>query len=530
VRYIFISGGVVSSLGKGLTAASVGALLEVWGLRVALKKFDPYLNVDPGTMSPFQHGEVYVLPDGSETDLDLGHYERFTNAKLAKECSVSSGKIYEAILRREREGGYLGETVQVIPHVTDEIKRRIEVREGDADVAIIELGGTVGDIEGMPYLEAMRQFILDRGRENVLYCHVVLLPYLRVAEEIKTKPAQQSVALLRGMGIQPDLLFCRTEKPFGPEIRAKVGHFCNVRPEGVIQERDVDSIYRVPAMLHEEGVDRFILNHFGIGGSRCDLSPWEKIVERLERPGRKLRIAFVGKYVHLQDAYKSVYEALTHGALAQDRKLEIVRMDPDAILGKNFDEIFNGCGGILVPGGFGNRGIDGKLAAIRFGRERRIPFLGICLGMQLAAVEFARNVAGLAGAHSAEFDSECPHPIIALMGEQRTITAKGGTMRLGAYECNVLEGTKLWQAYGQFRVQERHRHRYEFNGAYRNALEEKGLVFSGRNPTGLVEAVELADHPWFVGVQFHPEFQSKPLQPHPLFRDFVCAARNFLEA
>ncbi|MDR0678983.1 MAG: CTP synthase [Puniceicoccales bacterium] len=526
MRYIFISGGVVSSLGKGLTAASVGALLEAWGLRVALKKFDPYLNVDPGTMSPFQHGEVYVLSDGSETDLDLGHYERFTNAKLTKGCSVSSGKIYETILRREREGDYLGETVQVIPHVTDEIKRRMEVREEEADVAIIELGGTVGDIESMPFLEAMRQFILDRGRGNALYGHVVLLPYLRVAEEIKTKPAQQSVALLRGMGIQPDLLFCRTEKPFGPEIRAKLGHFCNVRPEGVIQERDVESIYRVPAMLHDEGVDRFILKYFEMERDRCDFSPWEEIVGRLERPGRELRIAFVGKYVNLQDAYKSVYEALTHGALANGCRLEICRMDPDALLGEDLDKVFTDCGGILVPGGFGNRGIDGKLAAIRHSRERRIPFLGICLGMQLAAVEFARSVAGLANAHSTEFDEGTSHPIITLMEQQRTFIAKGGTMRLGAYDCDVREGTRLYGAYGQPRIRERHRHRYEFNSSYCKILEKKGLVFSGHGPGGLVEAIELANHPWFVGVQFHPEFQSKPLQPHPLFRDFIGAAQN----
>ncbi|MDR0340020.1 MAG: CTP synthase, partial [Puniceicoccales bacterium] len=498
-----------------------------WGLRVALKKFDPYLNVDPGTMSPFQHGEVYVLPDGSETDLDLGHYERFTSAKLTKECSVSSGKIYEAVLRREREGGYLGETVQVIPHVTDEIKRRMEVPEGEADVAIIELGGTVGDIESMPYLEAMRQFILDKSRKNVLFGHVVLLPYLRVAEEIKTKPAQQSVALLRGTGIQPDLLFCRTEKPFGPEVRTKLGHFCNVPLEGVIQERDVESIYRVPAMLHDEGVDSFILKHFGIERTRCDFSPWEKIVERLERPGRELRIAFVGKYVDLQDAYKSVYEALTHGALAHGCRLKICRMDPDVLLGKDLDKIFADCDGILVPGGFGNRGIDGKLAAIRHCREKRIPFLGICLGMQLAAIEFARNVAGLADAHSTEFDGKTLQPVIALMEAQQALTAKGGTMRLGAYDCNVREGTKLHSAYGQSQIRERHRHRYEFNNYYKSTLEENGLIFSGHGPGGLVEAIELAGHPWFVAVQFHPEFQSKPLQPHPLFRDFVGAAQNF---
>ncbi|MDR2667864.1 MAG: CTP synthase [Puniceicoccales bacterium] len=524
MRYIFISGGVVSSLGKGLTAACIGALLEASGLRVSLKKFDPYLNVDPGTMSPFQHGEVYVLADGAETDLDLGHYERFTNAKLDASCSLSSGKIYESIIRRERRGDYLGETVQVIPHVTDEIKKHMEVPDGEVDVTIVEIGGTVGDIEGMPYMEAIRQFILEHGKGNVLHGHVALLPFLRVADEIKTKPAQQSVALLRGMGIQPDMLFCRTEKPITVDLRKKLGLFCNVAADGVIEELDVQSIYEVPAMLHRGGVDRFILNHFSMDSSSCDLWEWEEIARRASARSRDVAIALVGKYVDLKDAYKSVYEALEHGALANGCRLRIVRIDPDTLPGSDMDAIFAGCGGILIPGGFGNRGIEGKLAAIAYGRRTRIPFFGICLGMQLATVEFARNVVGLAGANSTEFDPQTPYPVVSLMEEQKSFTAKGGTMRLGSYDCSLAAGTKLQKSYGCSKISERHRHRYEFNGAYGKQLEENGMVFSGIGVGGLVEAVEIADHPWFIAVQYHPEFQSKPLRPHPLFRDFIAAA------
>ena len=526
MRYIFISGGVVSSLGKGLTAACIGALLEACGLRVSLKKFDPYLNVDPGTMSPFQHGEVYVLADGAETDLDLGHYERFTNAKLDGSCSLSSGKIYESIIRRERRGDYLGETVQVIPHVTDEIKKHMEVVDGEVDVTIVEIGGTVGDIEGMPYMEAIRQFILEKGKKNVLHGHVALLPFLRVADEIKTKPAQQSVALLRGMGIQPDMLFCRTEKPITAEIRKKLSLFCNVEPDGVIQELDVQSIYEVPAMLHRGGVDRFVLNHFSLEGYRCDLCAWEETARRAGERNGEVCIALVGKYVDLKDAYKSVYEALEHGAMVSGCRLRIVRIDADALRGGNMDEIFAGCRGILIPGGFGNRGVEGKLAAIEYGREKCIPFFGICLGMQLAIVEFARNVVGLAGANSTEFDPQSPHPVVDLMEAQKVFTIKGGTMRLGAYDCSIAAGTKLHKAYGSTIVGERHRHRYEFNGAYREQLEENGMIFSGTGVGGLVEAIELADHPWFVAVQYHPEFQSKPLRPHPLFRDFIASAKK----
>jgi CTP synthase len=493
-------------------------------MRVTLKKFDPYLNADPGTMSPFQHGEVYVLADGTETDLDLGHYERFTHAKLTANSSVSAGKIYANILRKERKGDYLGQTVQVIPHVTDEIKDRMRTADGEADVTIIELGGTVGDIESMPFLEAIRQFTLDEGKRNVLFAHVALLPYLRMADEIKTKPAQQSVALLRGIGIQPDLLLCRTEKRITGEIRRKLSLFCNVALEGVVQELDVQSIYEVPYMLHDEGVDRFILDAFGIPAEHCDLEPWDSVVRKVRHPRRSLSVALVGKYVHLQDAYKSIYEALNHGAIVHDCRLNVLRVDPEMLEREDTLGVFKDCHGILVPGGFGQRGIGGTLSAIRHARERGVPFLGICLGMQLAAVEFARNGAGLAEANSTEFDPETPHPVISLLENQRKVTAKGGTMRLGCYECNPVPGTKLWSSYGAGSVRERHRHRYEFNAAYREVLEAAGMKISGINPDGLVESIEISGHPWFVGVQFHPEFQSSPRCPHPLFRDFIGAA------
>ncbi|MDR3117768.1 MAG: CTP synthase [Puniceicoccales bacterium] len=525
MRHIFVTGGVVSSLGKGLTAASIGALLECWGLRVSLQKLDPYLNVDPGTMSPFQHGEVYVLDDGAETDLDLGHYERFTHARLTRRNSVSAGQIYETILRRERRGDFLGQTVQVIPHVTDEIKDRLHRAEEDGvDVAIVELGGTAGDMEGMPFLEALRQFALDVGRANVLFAHVALLPYLRMADEVKTKPAQQSVATLRALGIQPDLLLCRTEKHLTGEIRKKLSLFCNVPAAGVIQELDVTSIYAVPALLHGEGVDRFILDSFSLEAGPCDLSPWERVREMESRRRRQLAIALVGKYIDLQDAYKSVYEALEHGALACGCRLDVVRVDSEILTGDSVLGLLKDCAGILVPGGFGNRGIDGKLLAIRHARERGIPFLGICLGMQLAVVEFARHRAGLDGAHSTEFDPATPHPVIAPMEDQKNLANLGGSMRLGSYPCRIAPRSLLHRAYGRDEVRERHRHRYEFNGAYRERLLDSGLAIGGTHPGGLVEAVEVEDHPWFVGVQFHPEFQSKPHRPHPLFRDFVAAA------
>lgn len=524
MKYLFVTGGVVSSLGKGLTAASIGALLECHGLKVTLKKFDPYLNVDPGTMSPFQHGEVYVLDDGAETDLDLGHYERFTHAKLSHANSTSSGKIYETILQRERRGDYLGNTVQVIPHVTDEIKSRFRTDAKDVDVTIIELGGTVGDIEGMPFLEAMRQFTLDVGPQNVFFIHVTLLPYLNAADEIKTKPAQQSVSLLRGIGIFPNMLMCRTEKRLTKEIREKISLFCNVPLDNVIQELDVSSIYEVPLMLHRERADQQILRYFGWENLPCDLTPWKSVVEKIKHPKRRATIAVVGKYIDHQDAYKSVYEALVHGAIANDCRLDILRIDSETLNDENLEGLLKDCDGILVPGGFGNRGIEGKLAAIRYAREHNIPFLGICLGMQLSVVEFARNVAHLSGAHSTEIAPETPYPVIHLMEAQNGVQQKGGTMRLGRYDCQLAEGSFAKAAYKKEKILERHRHRYEFNNDYLELLQKKGLRIAGRNSSGLVEIVELPHHKWFVGAQFHPEFQSKPHAPHPLFRDFIEAA------
>jgi CTP synthase len=527
MKYIFVTGGVVSSLGKGLTAASIGTLLECSGLRVAFKKFDPYLNVDPGTMSPFQHGEVYVLDDGAETDLDLGHYERFTHAKLTRLSSCSSGQIYETILRRERAGDYLGQTVQVIPHVTDEIKRRFATSDAATDVTIIELGGTVGDMEGMPFLEAMRQFALEIGKTNTLFVHVVLLPYVRTADEIKTKPAQQSVALLLGLGIYPDILMCRTERKMTDEIRAKLSLFCNVPIRGVVEELDVESIYEVPTMLHGEGVHHIILEHFGMAAGTCDPSPWTTVVQKIRAPKRRVHIALVGKYVEHKDAYKSIHEALVHGALANGLALEVVRIDGEMAEQEDIRGLLQECSGVIVPGGFGNRGIEGMLRAIGYAREQKLPFLGICLGMQLAVIEFARNVANLRAANSTEFDEATPHPVISLLDEQRRAVNKGGTMRLGSYECRVLPRTCLHEAYGQELIHERHRHRYEFNGAYRDILTAHGLCISGTHGSGLVEAVELPQHPWFVGLQAHPEFKSKPHIPHPLFREFTRAADVF---
>lgn len=525
MKYIFVTGGVVSSLGKGLTAASLGALLECHGLRVDLKKFDPYLNVDPGTMNPSQHGEVYVLDDGAETDLDLGHYERFTHAKLGAANSISSGKIYETILRKERRGDYLGNTVQVIPHVTDEIRSRMANEDPDIDVTIIELGGTVGDIESMPFLEAMRQFALKVGRENVFFLHVALLPYLRAADEVKTKPAQQSVALLRGLGIRPDMLCCRTERLITEEVREKLSLFCDVPPEAVVQELDVDqSIYEVPLMLHREGADRLILTYFGLADREGNLEPWKTVVRRIRHPKRVVSVAVVGKYMGTQDAYKSVYEALDHGAIGNDCRLDVVRLDSEGLGEGKLDGLLRDCSAILVPGGFGLRGIDGKLRAIEYARVHDVPYLGICLGMQLAVIEFARHVANLQAADSSEFNGQTEDPVIDLMADQKDRQNLGGTMRLGSYACWLAEGSLLRSIYGQEMIQERHRHRYEFNGAYRSILESAGLRISGENPSGLVEAIENPSCRWFIGVQFHPEFRSKPHSPHPLFVDFVRAA------
>lgn len=526
MKYIFVTGGVVSSLGKGLTSAALGALLEPRGLSVRIQKFDPYLNVDPGTMSPFQHGEVYVLDDGAETDLDLGHYERFTSSKLSRFNNLTSGQIYESVIQKERQGVYLGKTVQVIPHVTNEIKERIYSAGKDVDVLITEIGGTIGDIEGLPFLEAMRQFALEVGHENVLFMHVTLIPYLAAAGELKTKPSQQSVAKLREIGIQPDILVCRTEKHLTRDIREKLSLFCNVPVKAVIEEMDVESsIYELPLVLHGEDLDDLVVARLGLNAPECDLRDWKSVVRRLKYPEERVVIGVVGKYIELQDAYKSVYESITHGGIANDCGVQLVRVDSEAIEEEGAHKHLGALDGILVPGGFGDRGIEGKIAAAQYARENGVPYFGLCLGMQIAVIEFARNVLGLEGANSREFDADTPHAVIDIMEEQKTITDKGGTMRLGAYACKLMPETTSLKAYGQEMIQERHRHRYEYNNAYRDQLVEKGLRVGGVNPErDLVEIVEVAEHPWFVGVQFHPEFQSKPNAAHPLFSSFVAAA------
>jgi len=525
VRYIFITGGVVSSLGKGLTAASLGALLELRGLTVRLQKFDPYLNVDPGTMNPYQHGEVYVLDDGAETDLDLGHYERFTSGTLTRQNNLTSGQVYESVIMKERRGDYLGKTVQVIPHVTNEIKARLRSAGAGVDVLVTEIGGTVCDIEGLPFIEAMRQFALEVGKQNVAFLHVTLLPYLRAAEELKTKPSQQSVAKLREIGIQPDVLICRTEHPLNLEIREKLSMFCNVPVRAVIEERDVSSsIYELPQMLADEKLDDIVCELLHLNAPKGPDSPWREVVRILKSPARRVDIGVVGKYIELQDAYKSVYESITHGGIAHDCGVNIIRLDAETVE-KKPEIALAGLDGLVVPGGFGNRGIEGKIAAVRYARETGLPYFGLCLGMQVAVIEFARNAAGLAGANSTEFDEHSPHPVIHLMEEQKEVTDKGATMRLGSYDCELAEGSLARAAYGKELVRERHRHRYEFNNDYRERLTQAGLRIAGVNPgRNLVEIVEVAAHPWFVGVQFHPEFQSKPTRPHPLFAAFIGAA------
>lgn len=526
IKHIFITGGVVSSLGKGLTAAALGALLEQRGLKVKLQKFDPYLNVDPGTMNPFQHGEVYVLDDGSETDLDLGHYERFTSGNLSYDNNLTSGQIYDTILKRERRGDFLGQTIQVVPHVTNEIQSRFEAKATDEDIIITEFGGTVGDIEGLPFMEAMRQFSLERGRQDVLFLHVTLLPYLAAAGELKTKPSQQSVAKLREIGIQPDVLVCRTEKTIARELRQKLSLFCNVPLAAVIEEKDVEtSIYEVPLMLENEGLDTLVLKHFGLDHLPQLENGWDEVVRILRYPKHRVEIAVVGKYIELQDAYKSVYESLVHGGIANDCAVDIIRIDSEKLEESGNYEALYSADGILVPGGFGSRGIEGKIEAVKIARERGIPYFGLCLGMQVAVIEFARHVAGLEGAHSAEFNPATPAPVIDIMEDQKALTEKGATMRLGAFDCKLASGTKSSAAYGVEQISERHRHRYEFNNAFRDQLKEAGLVIAGTNPDrDLVEIVENADHPWFVGVQFHPEFKSKPRKSHPLFASFIGAA------
>jgi CTP synthase len=527
-KHIFVTGGVVSSLGKGLTCASIGMLLEHRGLRVRLQKFDPYINVDPGTMSPYQHGEVYVLDDGSETDLDLGHYERFTDAPLTRDCNYTTGKIYLSVIEKEREGThYEGRTVQVIPHVTDEIKAAVlSLAHDDVDVVITEIGGTVGDIESLPFLEAIRQFALDVGRENCVYIHLTLVVYLKAAGELKTKPTQHSVGALRQIGIQPDLLICRTEHPISAEDKDKIALFCNVERKAVIEERDKEySIYEVPLSLVSHGLDEILVKRLGLKTAPLEISDWRDLVDRVRNPDQEVTIAVVGKYMKHRDAYKSVYESLDHAGIAHRARVRVLRVEAEELSGRAVEGLLSGVDGVLVPGGFGMRGIEGKIEAIRFARTRGIPFFGICLGMQCAAIEFARGVLGLEDANSTEFDKATQHPVIALMEDQARVRRRGGTMRLGAWPCELVPESRARQAYGTDVIGERHRHRYEFNNAYRKRFEEQGLVATGLSPDGaLVEIVELIDHPWFLAVQFHPEFKSKPTKAHPLFREFVAAA------
>ncbi|SMC00134.1 CTP synthase [Thermanaeromonas toyohensis ToBE] len=526
-KFIFITGGVVSSLGKGITAASLGRLLKSRGLKVAIQKFDPYINVDAGTMNPYQHGEVFVTEDGAETDLDLGHYERFVDINLTKASNVTAGKVYWSVITKERRGDYLGGTVQVIPHVTNEIKERIYqiAQETSPDVVITEIGGTVGDIESLPFLEAIRQLKSDIGRDRVLYIHVTLVPYLKAAGEAKTKPTQHSVKELRSIGIQPDIIVCRSERPLSQEMAEKIALFCDIEREAVIQAVDVESIYEVPLMMEKEGLDRIVVEKLGLQCGPPQLDDWRAMVARLKNPKHQVTIALVGKYITLPDAYLSVVEALRHGGLAHEVAVNIRWIYSGELTPNGVDKALEGCAGILVPGGFGERGIEGKILAAQWARENKIPYLGICLGMQLAVVEFARHVCGLQGAHSAEFDPGTPYPVIDLLPEQKEVENLGGTMRLGAYPCRLKEGTRARAAYSEAVVYERHRHRYEFNNAFRSELTSKGLVISGTSLDGrLVEIIELEDHPWFVACQFHPEFKSRPNRPHPLFRDFIGAA------
>jgi CTP synthase len=528
MKYIFVTGGVVSSLGKGLAAASLGTLLELRGLKVVLQKLDPYLNVDPGTMNPFQHGEVYVLADGAETDLDLGHYERFTNCVLTRANNLTSGQVYETVLAKERRGDYLGKTVQVIPHITDEIKARIrEVgANSGADIVITEIGGTTGDIEGLPFLEAIRQFILEAGTGNAIIMHVTLVPFIKAAGELKTKPTQQSIAKLREIGLQPQVLICRTEMPLDEDVRQKLSLFCNVPLDAVVEAGDVDhTIYEAPLNLREEGLDSTVCRLLNLQTKEPNLTDWKRFVQRVISPKKRVRIAIVGKYIELQDAYKSIYESLTHAGAANDCGIDMVLVDAEDIEVEGAEKYLQGVAGVLVPGGFGDRGVEGKIKAARYARESRTPFLGLCLGMQVATIEFARNVCGLEGANSTEFDPDTKHPVIAILEEQKDVTDKGGSMRLGTWQTKFLEGSHAHQVYGKTEASERHRHRYEFNMKYRQLLEEKGFVISGTSPDGnLVELVELKNHPWYLACQYHPEFQSKPNAPHPLFKAFITAS------
>jgi len=538
-KFIFITGGVLSSLGKGLTAASIGALLECRGLTVTFQKLDPYINVDPGTMNPFQHGEVYVTDDGAETDLDMGHYERYTDAVMTQINNYTSGRIYYSVITKERRGEYLGGTVQVIPHITDEIKAAVLQLDGSVDIAIIEIGGTIGDIEGLPFVEAIRQLRGDLGKEYSLFIHLTLVPYIKTAGEVKTKPTQHSVKELRADGIQPDILVCRSEVPLTSELKAKIALFCSVPQDAVVTARDVDSIYEVPLNLHKEGLDNKILELLNVWTGQPNIKPWQNLVQNLKNPQHKVTIAITGKYVTLTESYKSLHEALIHGGIANLSKVELRYLNAEELETGNPAELLEGCDGILVPGGFGKRGAEGKISAITFARENKIPFFGICLGMQLAVVEYSRLVVGIGTAHSSELDPATPDPVIYLCKEwydyrndkvqvRDENSDMGGTLRLGAYPCTLIPDTLASVAYKTEEISERHRHRFEFNNAYREQLESGGLVVSGTSPdNNLVEIVELADHPWFLGCQFHPEFKSKPMRPHPLFRDFIKAALTY---
>jgi len=533
-KYVFVTGGVCSSLGKGVAASSLGALLEARGFSVSLQKIDPYINVDPGTMSPFQHGEVYVTDDGAETDLDLGHYERFTHTRLTRLSSVSTGQIYQAVIQREREGGYLGQTVQMIPHVTDEIKARIRqaAEQSGADIHIVELGGTVGDFEGIPFLEAIRQFGQEMGRRSVLYIHLTLVPQVGVGAERKTKPTQHSVKELREIGIIPDILLCRSSRLLSRDMQEKIALFCNVTPEAVITARDIETtIFEIPRTLSDQGLDDLVLERFGLEAPKADLSDWDRIVQILRHPRQEVTIGIIGKYTQLHDAYKSIDKALIAGGLPHESRVHILRIESSTLEHGDVERHLEPCDGILIPGGFGARGLEGKIQAARYARENKVPFFGICLGLQCAVIEYARGVLGLEGASSTELDPDTPHPVISLLSEQRAITELGGTMRLGAYPCALLPGTKARTAYGTQEVSERHRHRYEFNSAYRSRFEDGGFIVSGLyQEKDLVEIIELREHPWFIAVQFHPEFKSRPRKPHPLFAGLVGAALEYRRA
>ncbi|HJU05866.1 MAG TPA: CTP synthase [Nitrospiraceae bacterium] len=524
-KYIFVTGGVVSSLGKGLASASMGNLIESRGLKITFLKLDPYINVDPGTMNPYQHGEVFVTDDGAETDLDLGHYERYTSLTLSKDNNHTTGRIYHSVITKERRGDYLGGTVQVVPHITDEIKQTIVTVAKGTDVAIVEIGGTVGDIESLPFLEAIRQMPYDVGRENVLYVHLTLVPYIGAAGELKTKPTQHSVNKLREIGIQPNILLCRTDRYLPPDLKEKIALFCNVEKGAVITAKDVETVYEVPIVFRKEGLDELIVRLLHLETGPPNLREWDAMVQKIKRPKHEVVIALVGKYIGLKESYKSLAEALVHGGIDHETRVNIHWIESEEVERQGTERVLRDADGILIPGGFGVRGIEGKIDTIRYAREHGIPFLGLCLGMQCAVIEFARHVAGLKDANSSEFDAKTAHPVIHLMDTQRSVSDKGGTMRLGAYGCHLADGTLAHKAYGVSAVKERHRHRYEFNNAYRQVLTTHGLILSGLSPDEqLVEIVELRNHPWFVATQFHPEFNSRPHRPHPLFSGFVGAA------